>query len=93
MAKQLGVTESTATYIVEGWFSIALRLLGDGHTVCTPIGRIKTRRADARRRRNRGHVRDLKIRESKKARRVLDRVTVSLTEPDLPAPRKRSRGR
>ena len=72
-AEQLGVDRPTVEYVVEGFLRVAMRLLADGHTVPTVLGTIRTKKADARRRRSRGHRRDLKIVMSREARSAIDR--------------------
>jgi hypothetical protein len=73
-ADQLGLDSPTVEYIVEGWLRVAMRLLADGHTIPTPLGTIRTKRADARLRRSRGYRRDLKIVTSREARASIDQL-------------------
>lgn len=79
-AKQLRMETEIVAYVVEGWFLVAGRRLTDGHTIPTPIGTIKTRRADPRVRRSRGYRRDVKI-----VPRTLFRVQLNRIDPDRPA--------
>lgn len=74
-AEQLDLDGPMVEYVVEGWLRVAMRLLADGHTIPTVLGTIRTKRADARRRRSRGHRRDLKIVTSREARVAIDRLT------------------
>lgn len=85
--QQLGVDGATVEYIVEGWLRVSLQLLADGHTIPTVLGTIRTKRADARRRRSRGHRRDLKILMSREARAVLDRTTPTPRQIKVRPPR------
>jgi hypothetical protein len=73
-AKRLGMDAETVAFVVEGWFHVAGEVLADGDTVPTPIGTLKTRRADARIRRSRGFRRDVKITPRTEFRVKLNRI-------------------
>ena len=80
-AKQLNMDAETVAFVVEGWFHVVGERLAEGHTIPTPIGTLKTKRADARIRRSRGYRRDVKI-----APRTEFRVKLNRINPDRPAP-------
>jgi len=79
-AKLLHMETETVAFVIEGWFHVVGRRLSDGDTIPTPIGTIKTRRADARLRKSRGYRRDVKIVPATEFRIQLNRIN-----PERPA--------